>query len=91
MLVTVSEKLNEFLTLPYPWGLQVGETVTSASENGEEVRLLTVLSVFQPPTQFMLHKVYPWKLERKGYEENLQWDIAVAVLHHEDGTTKPKP
>ena len=36
----------------------------------------------------MLQKVYPWKLECKGYEENLQWEIAVAFPHHKDRAAK---
>ena len=65
-------------------------TITAAFENGEEVRPFQCCIHIPTPTQSMLQRVYPWKLECEGYEENLQWEIAVAFPHHKNRATKPK-
>lgn len=54
-----------------------------------QVRKLRKKSVERPSSKMIREafengdeKVYPWKLECQGYEENLQWEIAVTWPHY---------
>jgi len=50
---------------------------------------LTAVFLFRHPNRFIWkQKVYPWKLQCQGYEENLQWEIAVTFPGHEKGAKK---
>lgn len=36
-------------------------------------------------------KLYPWKLQCQGYEENLQWEIAITFPNYEKEKATEKP
>lgn len=57
------------------------EVITTAFVEGKEVRQILSISPWAAHT-LLPQKLYPWKLECQGYEESLQWEMAVAFPHH---------
>jgi len=70
------------------------DTILAAFENGEEVCTPffspSYMIFIAPPDQLITweQKVYPWKLQCQGYEENLQWEIAITFPGYEKGEKK---
>jgi len=70
------------------------DTIMAALENGEEVRpplfFFAVVIFIAPPDRLITwkQKVYPWRLQCQGYEDNLQWEIAITFPGYEKGAKK---